>query len=274
MPYATVNGINLYYETHGYGQPLLMIMGLGSDCRHYSLQLQEFSKNYQVIIFDNRGVGRSDAPDGEYTISMMAKDALELINFLNICNAHILGFSLGGYIAQQIAIDSPQHVKSLILANTALYSYPRSKHIQDAFAAALKQGMPHVHHISLLMPWLFSANFFSHPERVSFFIQMANAYSNAAQPLSGYLGQVAAANTHNSCGKLGKLNMPVLLLAASDDLIAPPSRLEEIKQEITHAELVVLKDVGHCCYIENPTAFNKAVLHFLNRVSKLNIACE
>lgn len=262
MPHVLVNGINIYYEVHGCGPPLLLIMGLGSDCRHFSMQLPFFSKYYQVIIFDNRGVGRSDAPDGEYSVPVMAQDTLVLLDKLNIKSAHVVGFSLGGYIAQQIALQFPERVNRLVLANTAMSSYPRSKHIQNSFAAALSQGLQHVHHISLLMPWLFSQSFFLKKEQVDFFVTMASMYSQK-QSLKGYLGQVAAANAYDSAAVIDQLKMPMLILAAKEDLITPVSCSEAMKNKLPHAELVVLEGLGHCSYIENPQAFNKAIQDFL-----------
>jgi 3-oxoadipate enol-lactonase len=96
VPTVKVGDINMYYEVHGGGQPLLLIMGLGSDSSNWMLQTMEFSKGYQVIVFDNRGVGRTDAPDIPYSVKMMADDTVGLMDAIGVKEAHVLGMSLGG----------------------------------------------------------------------------------------------------------------------------------------------------------------------------------
>lgn len=99
MPKVNVGDINMYYEVHGEGEPLLLITGLGRDLTIWILQTREFSKKYQLMVFDNRGVGRTDAPDVPYSIEMMADDTAGLLDVLGIERAHILGLSMGGFIA-------------------------------------------------------------------------------------------------------------------------------------------------------------------------------
>ncbi len=113
-----VNGINMYYETHGEGEPLLLIEGLGYSSWMWYKQIPELSKQYRVIVYDNRGVGNSDKPDSEYTIELMADDAASLLSALGVGSAHVLGVSMGGYIAQELALRHSEKVKSLTLAST------------------------------------------------------------------------------------------------------------------------------------------------------------
>ena len=121
MPIAKVNGININYMVAGQGEPLVMIAGFSADQSLWKSQLPAFKKQFQMVIFDNRGVGKSDKPQGPYSPKMMSEDTIKLMDYLNIKKAHILGHSMGGLIAQEIAINYPERVMKLILASTWAY---------------------------------------------------------------------------------------------------------------------------------------------------------
>src|SRR4030042_6341962 len=118
MPIATANGIQINYKVEGQGDPLVMIMGLGSPRGGWSSQAPFFKKYFQVVIFDNRGVGKSEKPEGPYSTRMMADDAIKLMDHLGIKKARVLGASMGGMIAQELAINYPERVSKLVLACT------------------------------------------------------------------------------------------------------------------------------------------------------------
>ncbi|MCK4963645.1 MAG: alpha/beta fold hydrolase, partial [Dehalococcoidia bacterium] len=141
MPTTKVGDINMYYEVHGEGEPLLLIMGLGSDLTSWIFQIPEFSKKYQVIAFDNRGVGRTDAPDVPYSTAMMADDTTGLLDALGIEKAHVLGLSMGGFIAQELAVKYPQRVKSLVLAATAAGPYSWATHVLGIRIRLAQEGV-------------------------------------------------------------------------------------------------------------------------------------
>ncbi|MCK5654501.1 MAG: alpha/beta fold hydrolase, partial [Dehalococcoidia bacterium] len=119
MPKAKVNEVNIDYAVHGQGEPLVLIQGLGGPRSGWIFQTRAFGKYYRVITFDNRGVGKSDKPGGSYTVRTMADDTIALLDYLGVDKAHVLGISLGGMIAQEIAINYPERVRKLILACTA-----------------------------------------------------------------------------------------------------------------------------------------------------------
>ena len=115
MPKVRVNGIELHYEESGSGDPLLMIMGFGGDHQAWAFQVPAFAEGYRVITFDNRGAGQSEGPDVAYSTRMMADDAVGLLDVLRIERAHVLGVSMGGMIAQEVALNHPRRVRSLQL---------------------------------------------------------------------------------------------------------------------------------------------------------------
>ena len=114
-----VNDINMYYEIHGEGFPLVMIQGIGQSSLMWPpIFLDEVSKSFKIIIFDNRGAGRTDKPDIEYSIKMFADDTIGLMDALNIERAHVLGYSMGGIIAQELVLNYPKRVEKLVLCST------------------------------------------------------------------------------------------------------------------------------------------------------------
>src|SRR5262245_26968935 len=118
MPYAETNGTRIYWEEHGQGEPLLLIMGLGYSLEMWHRSLAVLAGGYRTIVFDNRGVGRSDVPPGPYPIATMAADAAAVMDAVGIQRAYVFGISMGGMIAQELALQQPQRVLSLILGCT------------------------------------------------------------------------------------------------------------------------------------------------------------
>jgi len=119
VPEVKVNDIQLYYEMHGQGEPLVLIMGLGASTRGWDMQIPTFSREFQVVAFDNRGSGRSDKPDSSYSIRLFADDTAGLMDALGIASAHVYGQSMGGLIAQELALSYPQRVRTLVLGSTS-----------------------------------------------------------------------------------------------------------------------------------------------------------
>ncbi len=139
MSAIRIGDISMYYEVHGDGEPLLLINGLGLDSSFWMPQVSVFSQKHRVIVFDNRGVGQTDAPKVSYTTDMMADDTIMLLDHLSIARTNILGFSMGGLIAQKIAIKYPKRVKSMILASTAAELSPKAKQIISVWRRMLKE---------------------------------------------------------------------------------------------------------------------------------------
>ncbi|NQU18832.1 alpha/beta fold hydrolase, partial [bacterium] len=127
MPTVETNNINCYYEIHGQGRPLVLIAGLGSDSQSWQSVLVELAKHFKVVVFDNRGIGRTKYPQENFDIGTMAQDTVGLIDTLGIERADILGHSMGGYIAQEVAIKHPQRVNKLILASVSAFTSQRNK---------------------------------------------------------------------------------------------------------------------------------------------------
>ena len=265
MPTVKVGDIHMYYEVHGKGQPLLLIIGLGSDLSNWMFQIPEFAKEYQVVAFDNRGVGRTDAPDVPYSVKMMADDAVGLMDVLGIDKAQVLGVSMGGFIAQELALRHPSRVRSLILVATASAgTYHLGAHITGAWAAAKTEGVSQRTFFRLVSPFLFTDKFFENSGTVEMFLDIISA-SPYLQPAHAFAHQVTACIEHNARGRLSQIAAPTLVLVGKDDILLPVKLSEELAAGIPKAKLVVLEGGGHGFNVEIADRFNQAVLEFLAR---------
>jgi pimeloyl-ACP methyl ester carboxylesterase len=263
MPTVKVNDINMYYEIHGEGAPLLLIMGFGMDLTGWMFQTPEFSKKYRVIAFDNRGVGQTDAPDKPYSIRMMADDTIGLMDGLGIERAHILGLSMGGFIAQELAINYPKRVKSLVLATTeAAGDYAFATQVTGSWVAARTEGVSPKTYFSLILPFLFTDKFFENSDTVEMALDTmaASPYLAAAHALSR---QFAACNEHNARDRLKQIMAPTLVLVGTEDILLPVKLSEELAALIPKSRLVVLEGGGHGFNAEIADKFNQAVMAFL-----------
>ncbi len=264
MPTARVNGVEFYYEVHGSGPPLLLIMGLGSDCRQWFLQTPDFSRHYQVIALDNRGVGRSSTPPGPYTTGDFGEDAAGLIRALGLSSVHVVGCSMGGFAGQYLAAENPELVASLVLACTGPKALPYGRRVLECWEeSARAKGMEGL--VKEIMPWYFTPAFFlNRREELS---RIEAMYKERPQPLEGYISQNRACRAHDATGVLGKIQCPTLVMVGAEDRITPPAASEALVRAIPNARLEVLPGGSHRFMWEIPEAFNGKVLSFLNSVA-------
>lgn len=265
MSQVLVNGIKLYYEVHGTGEPLLLIEGLGYASWSWFRQIEVLSNAYGVVSFDNRGVGQSDKPDIPYSIELMADDVARLLESLSIEKAHILGVSMGGYIAQQLAIKYPQKVKSLVLGCTSFggpHSIPLT---EEALQSMLKvEGLSAEEVIRQGFKAAISPKFISaYPEVVD---QLVAWRLDNPTPRYAWERQFAAARAFNVETQLNKINVPTLVITGSEDIVIPPQNSSLLAERISGAHLVIIPGGGHLFFIEKAEEFNCQVLDFLNKV--------
>jgi 3-oxoadipate enol-lactonase len=257
MPRIQSNGINLYHEIHGEGQPLLFIHGLGSSTRDWEFQVSEFSKSHKVITFDLRGHGQSDKPAGPYSMAMFAADTVGLLKALGIDAPHVVGLSLGGGVAFQLAVDAPRRLKSLIIVNSTpeliVRTFKERMTVWQRIAIVKLLGMRK-------MGEVLSKRLFIKPEhdalRQIFVTRWAEndqrAYLNAMRALVGW--SVAA--------RIGSISCPTLVIAADQDY-SPVSVKEAYTAKIPGAQLVTIPDSRHATPVEHPQEFNLLLQKFL-----------
>jgi 3-oxoadipate enol-lactonase len=267
MPKANIQGMNLYYEVHGSGYPLILIRGLGSNADHWYCQLPAFSPHFSVVVFDNRGIARSDIPDAAFTISTMADDTVLLMDVLGITKAHILGISMGGMIAQEIALNYDQRVNGLILACThcgGLHAIQPASDILNDLSEFLFAGTQEA--APKAMKALFSDRTIQQNSDV---VQRYGEVSKRFPPTSQILlHQIKAIQGHDTWENLTRIQNPTLVIVGSEDALIPPENSMILSERIPHARLQVIEKVGHQLFIEEPDACNKAVLDFLRPLPK------
>lgn len=266
MPFADVHGFRIAYDVHGDGFPLLLINGLGSDRGEWMAQIPAFARRFRVIAFDNRGSGESGAPPGPYTTSAMADDAAVLLSLLEVTRAHVLGVSLGGMIAQEVALRHPGRVDRLVLACTTPGGEISVRPSPEALAAfARAPGGDRESELRRTVPFLYSSRFQrEHPEEIEAFIARRLAAPSSEE---GYAAQLSAAVGHSAGDRLKEIRSPTLVITGSADLLVPPVNSERIAARIPGAKLVRIPGAPHRLFAEDAEAFNREVLDYLARPS-------
>jgi pimeloyl-ACP methyl ester carboxylesterase len=259
MPLAKVNGININYTVKGYGEPLVMIMGIGGDQSAWKHQISAFKKHYQVITFDNRGVGKSDKPQGSYSPTLMAEDTIQLMDFLKIEKAHILGMSMGGLIAQEIAINYPERILKLILASTFARQDNAANGSTPEMLAVME--LPSKQMINRFLDACFN-KFFNRFVLVPL-IKFQARRRIKEQELTGIKGQLDSAKSYDSLDRLPLIKAPTLVLVGTKDRVVKPESSNTIAQKIPNARLVKIDKGSHLIGWEMSKVFNKEVLDFL-----------
>ena len=262
MRTTTAGDITLYYEQHGQGPDLVLIGGLTSDHQIWRSALRTFSQHYRVLIFDNRGAGQSSSPDYPYTIEMMANDTLNLMDALHIKKAHILGHSMGGGIAMQLALLAPDRVDKLILVS----SRPKI----SAVAAMLfgmreklqKLNVPEELLAEYTMPILFGDRFLQNNMNIKGFAQWTVRNPHPQTPI-GYKHQLHASSTRDIIDELPNITADTLIINGTEDVLVPITYADKLSQQFPNARLALIPDCAHMPHVEQPEAFEKAVMGFI-----------
>lgn len=266
MPVVSVAGLPLYYEWHGRdtGTPVVLVMGLGGDSTAWAFQLAALGSRHRVLVFDNRGAGRSGSPDVPYTTRAMAEDLLGLLDALGVARAHLVGLSLGGAIAQEAALAAPGRVASLQLHATWAGPHPYFAALVRAVRTARERLAPEEFFRALAV-WLFApATFVRQPDLIELVVQRAAEHPYPT-PLHAYTRQAEAALAHDARARLPGVRCPTLVAVGTADLVTPPFLAEEPARLIPGARLERLPDAGHGAIWEAPARFNQLCLEFLER---------
>ena len=261
MPYVPTRDIITYYEEAGSGDPLVLIRGLGSDLQAWALQVPALAKHFRVITYDNRGAGRTSAPDKPYSIAGMADDLATLLGELKIEKANVLGYSMGGMIAQEFALKYPNKVEKLILlASTAKL---------DGYSRVVVQNMINIRRSNMsrdqvartTAPLVYTAELLDDADRFERAIQ-ATVDNPYLQQDHAFIRQAQAILAFDASGRAGDIKASTLVVAAEDDALLPPRNSEALSKRISGSKLVTLQG-GHAGVTEYPNEYNAAFLEFL-----------
>lgn len=264
MPVLDIDGRDLYYEVHGSGDPLLCIHGLSVDTLGWLLQVPAWSPHYQTVIFDNRDVGQSSAVEAPYGVADMAADALALADKLELDRFHLLGVSMGGAIAQELALAAPERIRSLTLCVTfggaGAWAQTQARLWSERVRSETREQR-----VEELMLLCFSERFYEHPEQVAFLrtALLANPHPQSAE---SFVRQLEATARHEARERLRTLDLPVHVIGAEHDVLLPVWKSRELAELIPGARLTVIDGAPHGLNIERAEEFNAAVLDFLSTV--------
>ena len=266
MPHFKLPDAEIYYEVHGNGPPFLFCSVTGLDHQAWKFhQVPEFSRDHRVIVFDYRGTGRSSKTVQQYSIKMFTDDAAALLDHLNVEQAIACGLSMGGVVAQLLALDYPLKVKKLILASSGA-AHPGAQGIPLTMCRdmVLKGFETYIREHTIETGWTkeFVA---AHPELIENFLKVR---MSGIAPLENYLHFVLARQEHDHTARLRDIRVPTLVLVGDDERHGAADRTHwdaahHLAQQIPNAKLVVLRGEGHHYLATNPAAAHAAIREFI-----------
>jgi len=263
MPRVETNGIQMYYEEEGSGDPLILIMGITAPGAVWEAHRDAWKEDFRCIYPDNRGVGQSDKPEGEYSSEMMADDYAGLMDSLGIEKARIVGVSMGSIIAQQLCLRHPDKVESAVLmcpwSECDAYAKSTFNHMEHC-----KKGLPADQFMEWIQLLIFTKPFWdaAAPGDLEQGRQDALGDENP-QPLHGLQGQKAACVNHNVTSELGNIKAPCLVIGGKDDIFTPQWMGQQVAAGIPNCDSHFYDGAGHAFHWEVMDDFNPRVLEWL-----------
>lgn len=270
MPKIQVNEINIYYESYGNGFPLIMINGLAGTINGFksfksifNLFISVFSKNFKTIIFDNRGIGQTDDVDKLYTIKKLADDVVGLTEALNLEKANIMGFSMGGMIAQELMINYPEKIEKSVIGATH-YGIPKyimpSEEVTNTMMRN-QEGLSPEEIIKNQISLTYTGDFIkNNPNFINTAIQ--TYISNPVSP-KVYQKQTNAILRFNTSRRLKKVQVPTLILHGKHDVLVPVRNAEILAELIHGSKLKIFENSAHALIVEEPEEVFNEILNFI-----------
>src|ERR1044071_3339333 len=262
MPKVAVNGLELYYEIEGDGEPVVLIPGFAAGRWIWFKQIADLSRNFRVIIFDPRGVASSDKPEGPQTITLLADDLAHLLETIGIASAHIVGASFGGFVAQEFALKFPAMTRKLVLCCT---SFGGPNHVVPApetlQALASTKGLNSKERMRANLLLAFTPEYVqSQVDEVDHIVHLR---ATNEVPEHIYMSQLQAAMSFNTESRLAEIKSPTLVLSGDADIIVPVQNSRNLAAKIPGAQLQIIEGGSHTFFIEQDQDFNQRLSAFL-----------
>ena len=259
--HAVSKGAKIFYHERGTGDPLVLLMGFGADGAVWEKHVAVYEKHFRCIVIDNRGVGRSDQPEGPYSTALMAADTIAVMDHAGVDKTMVAGISMGGAIAQELALGYPERVSKMILVctwpafnNYAKTVYENLKHVRSE----VRQE----YFMELLQLWIFAPPYYEN--NANQLKQDAKASAeNKLQSRAGFEGQLDACINHNTTGRLAQLDLAVLITTGMMDIFTPPEFSYILHRNIKNSIISEYPTGGHVHHWEDLERFNRETLNFL-----------
>jgi 3-oxoadipate enol-lactonase len=249
MPMVNVGNVDLSYERSGSGPPLFLIMGLSGTMLHWGEPfLEELRGDFDVIAYDHRGVGRSSRVEAPFTIADLARDAAGLLRALEVESAHVMGISMGGMVAQELALHHPERVRTLTLGCTYCGGPGNSLPAQPELGAAIMSG-DRERAVRAMWETNVSQGFAQDADAYASFHAIGEQYSVAVAVM---MEQLSAITHHDTSTRLGQLGMPTLVVHGTEDRIIPVENGRKVAELIPSSRLEIWPDIGHLFFWELP----------------------
>jgi pimeloyl-ACP methyl ester carboxylesterase len=259
MSFVENCGAKIYWDAHGQGQPVLLIMGLGWASNMWHRTRPVLSTRFRTIAFDNRGAGRSDTPPSPYSIALLASDAAAVLDASGVERAHVIGASMGGMIAQEFALQYPNRVRSLILACTAPGGPRAVQADPEAIQLLFRAGLSPEERAKAAVPFIYDSG--TPRERIDHDLAvLSELYPHP----EGYMAQLQAIMAWEADSRLPNITTPTLVIHGENDLLVPSANGRLIAERIPGAKLVMLPHASHIFMTDQPAAAHQAFLQFLS----------
>lgn len=264
MPHVHVNGVRLYHEIHGQGEPVVLLNGIMQSTAGWSRQVRELSRRYRVIVHDFRGQGASDKPDEEYTWTMHVEDLRALLDHLGVERVHVVGVSYGAETGMHFALAHPERVRSLVVGTATSEVTPLIRAWADAWAVACATRDGYCFQ-KLYSPSIFGNAYYA--AKAGWLDERAREFGQVVTPewFEGLERLLRNFLSLDLTPRLGGIKAPTLVVAGEMDVLKPVAQSRIIRDGIPGAEMLVMADCGHVAVLEKPGEFMTAVAGFLAR---------
>ena len=259
MAFVENQGARIYWDEHGQGEAILLIMGLGVTSQMWHRTRPLLAKQFRTLAFDNRGVGQSDVPPGPYSIPLMASDAAAVLDAAKIESAHVFGISMGGMIAQELALQNAKRVRSLILGCTSAGGPTAVRADQEAAQMLMARGkMTTEEALEAPVPFIYDRA--TPRERIDEDIAIRRRWFPRPE---AYAAQLQGILAWESYSRISAVRVPTLVIHGESDRLIPPGNGRLIAERIPGAKLVMIPDASHLFVTDQPEASHNAILNFL-----------